>query len=104
MKKPLKIKGLSKLMTGIEPVTSALPMRRTTDCATSAYEIVFKLCQSVSAHYQCDALPTVLYQHVITHDCYNSTYKQGLSTLFFDRKRRILKERKKTIFTCKRRQ
>lgn len=26
----------AKLMTGIGPVTSALPMRRTTDCATSA--------------------------------------------------------------------
>ena len=25
-----------KLLTGIEPVTSALPMRRTTDCATAA--------------------------------------------------------------------
>ena len=43
MKKPLKIKGLSKLIMGIEPMTSALPMRRTTDCAISAYEIVSKL-------------------------------------------------------------
>ena len=30
------ILNVLKLMTGIEPVTSALPMRRTTDCATSA--------------------------------------------------------------------
>ena len=29
--------AVKELMTGIGPVTSALPMRRTTDCATSAY-------------------------------------------------------------------
>ena len=29
--KPYKIKGFRKLLTGIGPVTSALPMRRSTD-------------------------------------------------------------------------
>ena len=28
-----------KLLTGIEPVTSALPMRRNTDCATTAHAL-----------------------------------------------------------------
>ena len=36
-RKPLTyIRGFNELLTGIGPVTSALPMRRTTDCATAA--------------------------------------------------------------------
>ena len=34
-----RIKNI-KLLTGIGPVTSALPMRRTTDCATAAYYLI----------------------------------------------------------------
>ena len=40
------ISGL-KLMTGIEPVTSALPMRRTTDCATSASSAIKSLTETI---------------------------------------------------------
>ena len=54
-KKPLKNQGFFKLITGIEPVTSALPMRRTTDCAISAN--MRKLCHSRSLLYQ--SLPTL---------------------------------------------
>ena len=50
IKKP-RIYGLSrkhavsfcKLMTGIEPVTSSLPMRCATDCATPAYLVYYRL-------------------------------------------------------------
>ena len=43
----MTIKGfrpfLGELLTGIGPVTSALPMRRTTDCATAASSLCFRL-------------------------------------------------------------
>ena len=36
-KNPWKFKGFTELLTGIGPVTSALPMRRSTDWATAAF-------------------------------------------------------------------
>ena len=35
--------SIMELMTGLEPVTSALPRRCTTGCATSAYLVLFVL-------------------------------------------------------------
>lgn len=40
-KNPWKFKGFTELLTGIGPVTSALPMRRSTDWATAAF-ILFR--------------------------------------------------------------
>lgn len=41
-------------MTGIEPVTSALPMRRTTDCATSArWQPIFQIAKFIVPNHKC---------------------------------------------------
>ena len=63
-KKQLKTVAKMELMTGLEPVTSALPRQCATDCATSAYFVLWISCVSekVFAVVVCFTYLVILYE------------------------------------------
>ena len=59
---PWIIKGFTELLTGIGPVTSALPMRRSTDWATAAYSVLVRSREPCIYYHDRMVLSTIIFK------------------------------------------